>query len=91
MSKCKKITLWVHEESEMASLQDGKKVLHFGNYWDFHAGCYGTEITFSDGTTIDFYKEWTDDIRSPMDVAEMVAKKIGANIVVKKRKTQFDC
>ena len=89
MSK-RKLTLWLHQPSDMADLKEGKHSLHFGNEWDFHAGCMGTKMFFADGSVIDFKKEWTEDIRRPKQVAEMVAEKIGAEIVVKYRKTPFE-
>lgn len=85
------LTLWLYEPYEMAKLKDGRCTLHVGNYWDFHAGCSGTKISFKDGNIIDFEKEWTDGIRRPWSMAEMVAKKIGATVVIKKRKTPFKC
>ena len=88
--KRRKLTLWIHEPYEMAALKEGNHVLHIGNYWDFHAGCYGTEMIFADGSSIDFKKEWTEHIRRPLAVAHMVANKIGADVVVKYRKTPFD-
>ena len=90
--KQRKLTLWLHEDHEMASLNEGRHVLHFGNYWDFHAGCHGTEMVFADGTVIDFAKEWDEDnIRRPHAVAYMVAAKIGAAVEVKYRTTPFKC
>lgn len=85
------LTLYLYEPHEMAELKDGRHSLFLGNYTDFHAGCCGTEIIFADGSKIDFKKEWTDDIRRPRAVAEMVAQHIGASLVIKKRKTPFDC
>lgn len=87
----RKLTLWLHEETEMAALMEGRHVLHLGNYWDFHAGCHGPIMRFADGTDVDFSVEWTDDIRRPLRVAEMVAEKIGATVTVKYRKTPFKC
>ena len=75
----------------MADLREGSHSLRFGNYWDFHAGCCGAKMIFADGSVMDFSKEWTNEIRRPLSVAEMVAKKIGAEVIVKKRKTPFDC
>lgn len=90
MSKQRKLTLWVYEQHEMAALKEGRTLLHIGNYWDFHPGCMGTKIHLRDGV-IDFAKEWKEIIRQPWSVAEMVAKKIGATVVVKKRRTPFNC
>ncbi len=75
----------------MAELKEGKRQLHFCNYWDFHAGCYGTKIDFADGSVIDFKTEWNDEVRRPWSVAEMVAKRIGATVETKRRKTPFKC
>ena len=87
----RKLTLWLYGPHEMADLKEGRHRLHRGNYWDFHAGCSGTLMHFKDGTTIDFEKEWHDGIRRPREVAEMVAKKIGAVVVVKNKKTPIEC
>jgi len=87
----RKLTLWFYEPHEMADLKEGDHSLRFGNYWDFHGGCYGTEIVFADGSIIDFNEEWTDDIRDPWQVAKMVAKCIGATVEEQKRKTPFEC
>jgi hypothetical protein len=89
--KQRKLTLWLHEEYEMAALMEGRYILHLGNYWDFHAGCHGSVMLFADGTKIDFDKEWTDEINRPWSVAEMVAEKIGATVETKCRKTPFKC
>lgn len=86
----KKLTLWLYPPHEMALLKDKDKWLHFGNYWDFHAGCHGTVKTFADGTIIDFKNEWNDYIKGPSAVAAMIAKKINATVVVKIRKTPFE-
>jgi hypothetical protein len=90
-SSKRKLTLWLYEPHEMAELKDGNHTLHFGNYWDFHAGCHGTEMRFADGSTIDFDEEWTDEINQPWSVAKMVADKIGAVVITKRRKTPFNC
>ena len=87
----RKLTLWLYEPDEMADLREGDHTLHFGNYWDFHAGCSGTVMQFKDGTEIDFKKEWHNGIRRPREVAEMVAKKIGAEVLVKHKKTPIEC
>lgn len=87
----RKLTLWLYEPHEMAELKEGRHGLIIGNYWDFHAGCYGTKMFFADGSEIDFADEWTESIRRPWAVAEMVAKRIGATVVTKKRKTPFQC
>jgi hypothetical protein len=90
-NKQRKLTLWLHEKSKMASLKEGRFQLHFGNYWDFHAGCYGTKMLFADGSEIDFEAVWHEGIRRPWSVAEMVAKRIGATVETKFRKTPFEC
>lgn len=74
---------------QMALLKDGKTWLHYGNFWDFHAECHGTKKQLADGSIIDLKKEWTDDIRGPHAVANMIAKRINAEVVVKIRKTPF--
>lgn len=91
MRKQRKLTVWLHAPHEMADIREGRHSLHFGNYWDFHPGCYGPEMVFADGSKIDFSKEWTEDIRRPRQVAEMIAERIGATVEVKHRKTPFDC
>lgn len=83
------LTLWIYEPHEMADLREGRTSLHCGNYWDFHAGCSGTKMHFKH-EVIDFKNEWTEDIRTPHEVAEMVAKKIGATVRVKTRRTPFN-
>jgi len=85
----RKLTLWLHEGHEMADLREGNHSLHYGNYWDFHAGCMGTEIVFADGSVIDFADSWTGEIRRPHRMAQMVADKIGAELVIKIRKPPF--
>lgn len=92
MKKKKRVlTLSLYEPHEMAVLKEGKHVLFLGNYWDFHSGCCGTEITFEDGVTIDFEHQWNDGIRRPWSMAEMVAKKIGATVETKYRKRPIPC
>lgn len=91
MKKQRKLTLWLYEPHEMAELKEGRHTLHMGNYWDFYAGCSGTEIIFADGSVIDFDKQWTDAIRRPKPMAEMVAKRIGATLEIKRRKTPIEC
>jgi hypothetical protein len=91
MAKKRKLTLWFYEPHDMACLKEGRKELFLGNFWDFHAGCMGTEFEFADGTVINFDKQWTENIRSPLSVAQMVANEIGATIEIKHRKTPFDC
>jgi hypothetical protein len=87
-----KLTLWIHQKHEMAELREGRShSLFLGNFWDFHAGCGGTKLTFADGTTVDFREEWTDSIRRPRPMARMVADKMGAELTVRYRKTPFDC
>ena len=88
--KARYITLWIHSETEMAEIKEGRETLHSGNFWDFHAGCYGTVITFEDGSEIDFEHEWTDEIRRPWSVAEMIADKIGAEVITRERETPFN-
>ena len=90
-TKNRKITLWLHAKEEMAAIREGKHTLLLGNYWDFHAGCYGTEMVFADGSKIDFAEEWGENIRGPLPVAEMIARRISATIEIKKRKTPFNC
>ena len=74
----------------MADLREGNHSLIFGGFMDFHAGCMGSEMIFADGSTIDFFEEWNERVRRPWTVAEMVAKKIGADVVTKYRKTPFN-
>ncbi|MHC4799321.1 MAG: hypothetical protein ACYTF1_22010 [Planctomycetota bacterium] len=84
----KTLTLWLHYPSEMAELREGKsETLFIGNFWDFHPGCHGTEITFANGDTIDFIDEW--DFVGPKPTARMIANKINAKLVIKERKTPF--
>jgi hypothetical protein len=90
-NKARVLTLWLYEPHEMAELKEGRHTLHLGNYWDFHAGCSGSVMIFADGTRIDFKKEWNETIRRPLPVANMVAAKIGATVVIKHRKTPFNC
>ena len=83
----RKLTLWIYEPHDMARLNEGRHELFYGNFWDFHSACCGTKIDFADGTEIDFAKEWTGS--GPYFVADMVAKKIGATVEVRHRKTEF--
>lgn len=89
--KCRKLTLWLHKPYKMAELKEGRHSLYLGNYWDFHAGCHGAEMLFADGTILDFGKEWTEEVRSPVAVLHMVAQRIGAETEIKYRKTPIDC
>ncbi len=86
----RKLILWIHEKTQMALLKHGTEEMCFGNYWDFHAGCSGTKMILEGGKVIDFKKEWTEDIRYPHAVAEMVSKKLGIPYCTKYRKTHFD-
>lgn len=86
----RKITVVIHEEEEMAELLDGRHSIRMGNFWDFHAGCQGTNIELKDGTQIDFSQEWKRHVTRPHDVANMIAKKIGATVVTRYRKTPFN-
>jgi hypothetical protein len=85
--KRRKLTLWFYEPHDMAQLREGNHSIHYGNVWDFHPGCHGPVKIMKDGTEIDLEKEW--DSSDPMVLAELVAKKIDADIEVKYRKTPF--
>ena len=82
----KNLLLEINEDYEMARLSQGKCCLLCGNFWDFHSGCYGSEITFEDGSSYDFKKEWTDNIRRPHAVARMICEKFGLTYKVKNTK-----
>jgi hypothetical protein len=87
--KQKPLTLKIWERNEMAELVQGKESLHLGNFWDFHAGCMGTEFIFEDGSKHDFEKEWTDEIRTPEAVAEMVASYLDTTFKIKRYPTKW--
>lgn len=75
----------------MAEIREGVHRLCLGNYWDFHAGCSGTQVRFKDGTIIDFKDEWPRNLSMPTFIAKMIADRIGATLVMKQRKTPIEC
>jgi hypothetical protein len=87
--KNRTLTLEYYRPHEMACLKEGDHVLHYGNNWDFHAGCHGTAKRFADGSRINFSDVWDDSIRYPDAVAKMIAAKIGADIVIVERTEPF--
>lgn len=88
--KKRHLTLELYKPSEMARLMDGRHEIFLGNYWDFHAGCHGTELIMRDGKTIDLKDEWISN--RPFGLASLLTKKLGYEpFVVIDRKTPIEC
>ncbi len=88
-----------YEPSEMAQVVVNRRVVFIGNFWDFHPGCYGTEITVRDNTknpiNIDLDDVWGRKC-SAKTLANLIAMKLKAlghqtKVSSKERKTAIAC
>jgi hypothetical protein len=90
MSKKRKLTLYMYPPHEMAEIKEGRYSIFLGNYWDFHAGCYGTKLPMKDDSILDLTKDWKTG-QGPEFLVNLIARKIGADVEVKERKTPIPC
>lgn len=95
-----RIVAETYEPHEMAQVKVNGRVVHMGNYWDFHPGCQGTEMYidgFKDeiidgkcvpkGLVIDLEDIW-DGRCSPKTLANLIAMKLkdlGHEVVVESK------
>jgi len=82
------LKLW--PANEMAELHCGSSELFCGNYWDFHPGCMGTDLSDKEnGIDCNLKGIWTSNIRGPHALADLVAKHLGRKLVVKTFKRRW--